>query len=623
MANWNIDNSKKTYNINNWGDGYFDINSIGNLCVIPSPKKTEIDIYELSQNLKRSNFSFPILLRFLDIIKDKINRIESAFKATMLDHSFYGKHMIAYPIKVNQQSDVIDEVISGTDNTVGLEAGSKPELIAVLAKSKPGALVICNGYKDAEYIKLALLGQKLGLKVYIVIEKLSEVALVARVSDENNITPLLGIRTRLATVGSGNWQNSGGENSKFGLNSPQVLEAISQLRGHNLLSSLKLLHFHLGSQIPNLSHIKTGASEIARYFQEFIDLGAEIDTIDVGGGLGIDYEGSKSTNYCSINYSVEQYANAIISPIATTCKKNNLPHPNIICESGRAITAQHAVLITNAIDIDQPAIRNNTFLDCNHSIIDEIKRELKLSISDIDESFLIANTTYKKIQSLFKQGKINLKIKSSAENLYHELCQKIMEAAKTSEQHQHIFNELSQKLADKLFCNLSIFQSMPDIWGIEQIFPIAPIHKLEQKPAYRAIIQDITCDSDGQITDYVDSNGIERSLPVHEFKHGDQYYLGFFMVGAYQEILGDLHNLFGDTHSASIKLCDNGYNILDIKNGDSISDVLKTVNILPHEISSNILRLLDNQSNESINTKDINKIISNALAEYTYLHPGN
>ncbi len=623
MNDWNINNSKKTYNIENWGDGYFDINSAGNLCVIPDQKHTRIDLFKLSQNLQQSNLSFPILLRFLDIIKNKINRIENAFKTAMEDHNFSAEHMIAYPIKVNQQSDVIDEVISGADNTVGLEAGSKPELIAVLAKSKPGSLVICNGYKDAEYIKLALLGQKLGLKVYIVIEKLSEVALIARVASENNAVPLLGIRTRLATVGSGNWQNSGGENSKFGLSSSQVLKAISQLSSYDLLSSLKLLHFHLGSQIPNLSNIETGACEIARYFHEIRDLGADIDTIDVGGGLGIDYEGSKSTNYCSINYSVEQYANAIISPIATICEKNNLDHPNIICESGRAITAQHAILITNAVDIDQPAIRNNTFLDCSHSIIDEIKRELKLSISDIDESFLIANTTYKKIQSLFKQGEISLIIKSSAENLYHELCQKIMVAAKTSEQHQHIFNELSQKLADKLFCNLSIFQSMPDIWGIKQIFPIAPIHKLEQKPAYKAIIQDITCDSDGQIKDYVDSNGIERSLPVHEFKHGDQYYLGFFMVGAYQEILGDLHNLFGDTHSASIKLCDNGYNILDIKNGDSISDVLKTVNISPHEISSNILRLLDNQSNKSINTKDINKIINNALAEYTYLHPGN
>lgn len=621
MDNWDINNSKKTYNIKNWGDGYFDINSEGNLCVIPDQKKTRIDLFKLSQNLQQSNLSFPILLRFLDIIKNKINRIENAFKAAIQDHNFCGGHMIAYPIKVNQQSDVIDEVICGTDSKVGLEAGSKPELIAILAKSKPGSLVICNGYKDAEYIKLALLGQKLGLKVYIVIEKLSEVALITRISNENNITPLLGIRTRLATVGSGNWQNSGGENSKFGLNSSQVLKAISQLRSYDLLSSLKLLHFHLGSQIPNLSHIETGACEIARYFQEIRDLGADINTIDVGGGLGIDYEGSKSTNYCSINYSIEQYAAAIISPIATTCRKSNLPHPNIICESGRAITAQHAMLITNAVDIDQPIITNDTLIDCNHPIIDDIQRELKLSISDIDESLLIANATYKKIQSLFKHGEINLKTKSSAEKLYYELCSKIMEASKSSEQHQYTFNELSQKLADKLFCNLSIFQSMPDIWGIEQIFPIVPIHKLEKEPTSRAIIQDITCDSDGQINDYVDNNGIERSLPVHEFKHGDQYYLGFFMVGAYQEILGDLHNLFGDTHSASIKLCGNGYKILNIKNGDTISDVLKTVNILPDEITSNVLELLNDKLNGSFNAEDITKIIDNALAEYTYLHP--
>lgn len=621
MNDWNINGSKKTYNIKNWGDGYFDINSAGNLCVIPNQKKTEIDLFKLTKELQESTLSFPILVRFLDIIQSRISRIETAFKTAMQEQEFSSEHMIAYPIKVNQQLDVIDEVISGADNKVGLEAGSKPELIAVLAKSKPGSLVICNGYKDAEYIKLALLGHQLGLKVYIVIEKLSEVALIARVSKENNATPLLGIRTRLAAAGSGNWQNSGGEDSKFGLNSSQVIEALSQLRNYDLLSSLKLLHFHLGSQIPNLSHIETGTHEIARYYQEIRGLGADIDAIDVGGGLGIDYDGSGSTSYCSINYSIEQYAIAIISPIAAICKKNNLPHPNIICESGRAITAQHAVLLTNVIDIDQPTPTDNVIIECSHPVIDELKRELKLSISDIDESLLIANAIYKKIQSLFKHSEINLKTKSAAEKLYYELCRKIMDASRSSNQHQDIFNKLSQKLADKLFCNLSIFQSMPDIWGIEQIFPIAPIHKLEQKPSRRAILQDITCDSDGQIKDYVDNNGIERSLPVHNFKHGEQYILGFFMVGAYQEILGDLHNLFGDTHSASIKLCGEGYKILNIKNGDTISDVLKTVNFSPNKITNGILELLNKLPNEPFKAEDISKIISDALAEYTYLHP--
>lgn len=621
MNDWNINNSKETYNINNWGDGYFDINSTGNLCVIPRRNDIQIDLFELTKKLQGSNLSLPILVRFLDIIHNRIERIETAFSTAMQKQDFSGKHTIVYPIKVNQQFDVIDEVTSDPTRNIGLEAGSKPELIAVLAKSKPGSLVICNGYKDAEYIKLALLGQKLGLKVYIVIEKLSEVALVAKISKENHTTPLLGIRAKLAAAGSGNWQNSGGEDSKFGLSSSQVLEAISQLRNYDLLSSLKLLHFHLGSQIPNLSHIETGAHEIARYYQEIRCLNADIDTIDVGGGLGVDYDGSGSTNYCSINYSIEQYATAIISPIATICKKEGLPHPNIICESGRALTAQHAVLLTNVIDIDQPTPTDNIKINCSQPIINELERELTLEISDIDESLLITNAIYKKIQSLFKHGEIDLKIKSAAEKLYYELCRKIMEASRSSNQHQDIFNKLSQKLADKLFCNLSIFQSMPDIWGIEQIFPIAPIHKLEKKPSCRAILQDITCDSDGQIKDYVNNNGIERSLPVHQFKHGEQYILGIFMIGAYQEILGDLHNLFGDTHSASIRLCNDGYKILNIKRGDTIADVLKTVNFLPDEITSGVLGLLDELPNQPFKADDISKIISRALAEYTYLHP--
>lgn len=624
MQNWSIKDSRNTYNIEKWGDGYFDICDKGNLCITPQRNGIKIDANELSRQLIDSGLTFPILIRFLDIIQNRIDRIESAFSTAMTKHDFNANHKIIYPIKVNQQQDVVDEVISQGYGRIGLEAGSKPELIAVLAKSPPDSTVICNGYKDEEYLRLALLGQQMGLKVYIVIEKISEIPLIERTAKQLNIQPLLGIRARLASAGSGNWQNSGGEDSKFGLTSNQILDALKQLSSLKLLPSLQLLHFHIGSQITDITHIKEGAKEIASYFQQISLHHTPIKVIDVGGGLGIDYEGSGSTTSCSINYSVDQYADAIISPIAAICRNYKLQPPDIICECGRAITAQHAVLLTNVIDHDRQDTTPPVPASTTHELITDIKQVLSRPITNVNAAYSNAQQLYIRTQELFKSGSISLKIKANAECLYHSYCNTILNTPNIQQNHPELFNKLTKKLADKLFCNLSIFQSMPDIWGIEQIFPIMPIHKLDKKPDSRAILLDITCDSDGQISEYVDSAGLENSLPVHTFSRGESYILGFFMVGAYQEILGDLHNLFGDTHSVNIKLNANGFVIQDIRKGDTIAEVLKTVNFQPQQVIDSVLQLSNSNTSsdsKSIHADEVKSIIKKSLAEYTYLHP--
>ncbi len=624
MSNWTISDSRKTYNIEKWGDGYFDISENGNLSVTPGRNGVKIDINSLSKKLSESGLTFPILIRFLDIIHNRIDRIESAFSSAMNKYNYHAEHRIIYPIKVNQQQDVIDEVISHGKERVGLEAGSKPELLAVLAKSLPGSTVICNGYKDEEYIRLALLGQQIGLKVYIVIEKISEIPLINHVAKQTQITPLLGIRARLASAGSGNWQNSGGEDSKFGLTTAQILLALEQLSNLDLLSSLKLLHFHIGSQITDLNHIKTGATEIARYFQQISTLDVDIKVIDVGGGLGVDYEGSQSTGFCSTNYSIAEYAEAIISPITNICNSYKLQPPDIICESGRALTAQHAIILTNTVDFDRQEITNIESITDSHELILQLKQALLAPIHNIETAFTNTQKLYKQIQDLFKTGKLTLKIKADAETLYRNYCRKILETKEIRKDAPNIFNKLSEKLADKLFCNLSIFQSMPDIWGIEQIFPIMPIHKLDEKPDKRAVLLDITCDSDGQIKKYVDAAGLEKSLPVHHFNHGDRYIIGFFMVGAYQEILGDLHNLFGDTHSINVKLENDSFIIKNTRRGDTITDVLRTVNFQPDQILDAVLQLFNNHkpnNNSHIDSETIASLIKTSLNEYTYLHP--
>ncbi len=618
MSNWSTSDSRRIYNIEKWGDGYFDICNNGNLITTPKRNGVAIDIDKVSQQLIDSGLTFPILIRFLDIIHDRIDRIESAFAAAMTKYNYDATHKIVYPIKVNQQQDVIDEIISHGKNRVGLEAGSKPELIAVLSKSLPGSTIICNGYKDEEYVRLALLGQQIGLKVYIVIEKTSEISLIDRIARQVNVKPLLGIRARLASAGSGNWQNSGGEDSKFGLTAKQILNSIEDLRELGLTSSLQLLHFHIGSQITDIVHIKESAQEIARYYQQVSSLGAKIDAIDVGGGLGVDYEGQHATTPCSINYTIEEYTDAIINPIASICSDSDLPFPDIICESGRALTAQHAIVLTNVIDHDHHDEILSESVSNSHEILLELKQTLSEEITKVDTAFSIAQDVYTRVQNLFKTGEISLKSKANAEGLYRHFCSKILNTPKIQQTHPEIFNLLSKKLADKLFCNLSIFQSMPDIWGIEQIFPIMPIHKLDKKPDKRAILLDITCDSDGQISEYVDALGLERSLPVHKYSRGERYIFGFFMVGAYQEILGDLHNLFGDTHSVNIRLDGDSFVIKNIRKGDTISEVLKTVNFQKQQIIDSIVKLA---TNAKIKPETIASIIKSSLEEYTYLHP--
>ncbi|NOX44089.1 MAG: biosynthetic arginine decarboxylase, partial [Gammaproteobacteria bacterium] len=607
MNHWNIEQARKTYNVLHWSNGYFDINDKGHLVARPTRQQAsaEIDIYTLSDEIKQSGLSLPVLVRFTDILHDRVTVLGNAFRQAMIKNNYQGEYTSVYPIKVNQQRSVVDEILNVTDEHVGLEAGSKPELMVVLALSqKKDSIIICNGYKDREYIRLALIGKQLDNKVYIVIEKISELELIIKEAKDLNIQPLIGIRIRLASIGTGLWQNTGGEKSKFGLSATQVLSVIERLKKVNLLNSLELLHFHMGSQLPNIRDIQNGLNECARYYAEFHRLGAHIRCIDVGGGLGINYDGTRSRNFCSMNYDINEYATSIINTFSNICSENALPHPDIITESGRALTAHHAVLITNVVEAE--TVNQHVPEKISDDIFDDIaEKNIPPAIQDLIEKFnylsehqqdkpkpgennsnyapieIYHDTTHSlsDIHTLYVQGKITLKQRACAEQYYFALCWKIRTLLQASTKtHRDALDELNEKLADKYFCNFSIFQSIPDVWAISQIFPIVPLHRLDEAPERRGRIHDITCDSDGRIDNYVDGEGVESSLPLHSVKANEPYLLGIFLVGAYQEILGDMHNLFGDTDSVNVVVHSDGkYNLEQALPGDTVKSVLQYV----------------------------------------------
>ena len=600
-----IEQSKQTYAIENWGDGYFSINNKGHVCVKPSSDKAiELDLFEIAQSLNDKNLSLPVLVRFTDILKDRVTRLSKAFEKACASHKYQGQYTPVYPIKVNQQRQVVEGILSA-DN-IGLEAGSKPELLAVMALSNKG-VVVCNGYKDRAYIRLALIGLKMGLNLYLVIEKPLELELIIEEAAKLNIKPQLGVRVRLSSISAGKWQNSGGEKSKFGLHAHEVLQLIERLKQTDLLDSLKLLHFHMGSQIANIHDIKIALKEAGQFYVELHRLGAQIKIIDAGGGLGVDYDGSRSRRESSINYSLDEYAQNIVRSFAELCAEKQMPQPDIITESGRALTAHHAVLITNVTDIESVYTHHEELLS------------LPVAPNPV-EHFHDAQFALSEARARFTQDKLSITELAKAENKYALLCQQIKSQLNPNTQSEAIIlEELNEKLADKVFCNFSLFQSMPDIWGIDQIFPIMPIHRLDEQPTRRAVIQDLTCDSDGRIDQYIDGQNLENTMPLHDIDTNTPYLIGFFMVGAYQEILGDMHNLFGDTHSINIKLDDNGYHFYDLQEGEHVSDLLDYVHISTEALKTAFRDKLAKSNLSEQQRQDYEQELIAGLTSYTYL----
>lgn len=628
MSNWTIDDARRTYNIAHWSSGYFDINAQGNICVRAGrDAEASLDLKAIVDEATQT-LTLPLLLRFTHILQDRVDHLCQAFRQAMAYDDYQGSYTAVYPIKVNQQRSVVERINAEQNAQVGLEAGSKPELMAVMAISRPGGVIVCNGYKDREYIRLALIGNALGHRVYIVVEKPSELKLVIEESRKLDIKPLLGVRVKLASIGAGKWQNTGGEKSKFGLTATQILQCLQTLEEAGMLDCLQMLHFHLGSQLANIRDIQRGMRECARYYAELRRMNANINCIDVGGGLGIDYEGTRSRSFCSINYSVDEYANNVVHALWEICEEQGLPHPNIFSESGRALTAHHAVLITNVIDtgqvteadIDQPP------QDADPIIIHDMwqryqeLRQLQTN-SALLEIYHDIHHGLSEAQTMYTHGVLNLAQRAHIEDIYFASCRRLRAAIDpAAKHHREMLDELNEKLADKYFCNFSLFQSLPDVWAIDQIFPVMPIHRLHEQPSRRAVIEDITCDSDGRIDHYVDSEGVETSLPLHTFQRGDTYILGIFLVGAYQEILGDMHNLFGDTDSIDVELtADGAYRLSRPMRGDTVDSVLRYVQYDAAQLLEQYRAKVDASISDSARREALLEEIENGLYGYTYL----
>lgn len=582
MKNWNINKAAEMYNIEGWGSDYFHIDNNGNINVKSPVNGNSVALIDIIDELGFKDINSPILLRFPDIMEDRIKQISDAFDKAAKEFNYNSETFTVYPIKVNQMKQVVEEVVKCSKKyNIGLEAGSKPELHAVLALAEnDNAPIICNGYKDEEFIELALLAKKMGKDIYLVVEKLNELKLILKISKEKNIKPNIGIRIKLTSSGSGRWEDSGGDKSKFGLSPSELLDAVELTKEAGLLDCVKLIHFHLGSQITKIRRIKIALREASQYYYQLRNLGCNIEIVDVGGGLGVDYDGTNSSNPSSINYDIQEYANDIVFAMVNIADKNNLPHPKIITESGRAITAHHSILIFDVLETMSPPKIDSTFkLDNNsHENIKELYNIYKtIKYKNMFEHWHDANQIREENNTLFTLTNLDLKTRALTERLFWSIAEKFRELSIEYNIESEELEQASTLLADKYFCNFSIFQSLPDSWAINQIFPIVPIHRLNEYPESRATLQDITCDSDGKMDKFVANNYIEKWLPVHKLKKGEYYYLGAFMVGAYQEILGDLHNLFGDTNAAHVEILEDSYKITKVIEGEAVDEVLSYV----------------------------------------------
>jgi arginine decarboxylase len=574
MANpWNTDTARHTYAVPYWGDGYVDVNEAGDIVMRPQGSRgPAISLPEIVERARTEGLRLPLLVRFPDILADRLSRLQQAFAKAIGEWSYAGGYTAIYPIKVNQQRGVVAELVAAGEHGFGLEAGSKPELMAVLAMARAGSIVICNGYKDREYIRLALIGRKLGLRIHIVIEKPSELEHVIAEAKALEVEPLLGVRVRLASIG--------GDKGKFGLSPAQVLGLIERLEQAGLKHTLKLQHFHMGSQISNVRDIANGMREATRYFVELTRLGVPLEIVDVGGGLGVDYEGSRSRSHNSINYSIEQYAATIVQSLAEAVESEGLKAPHILTEAGRAMTAHHAVMVVNVSEVEAVPAGSLPAVQANEPTVLRHLREVheELSVRPPLELFHEAQHHLQEGQTLYALGQLSLADRARLDELYYAIVSAVRARLLPAERaHRQALDDLEEKLVDKYFVNFSVFESVPDVWAIDQIFPIAPIARLNEQPTRRGVLVDLTCDSDGRIDHYVDAEGVDVSLPLHALKDGESYRLGIFMVGAYQETLGDIHNLFGDTDAVNVRVEGGSYVFAHKRRGDTTDLMLDYV----------------------------------------------
>lgn len=594
MRKWRIEDSAELYNIPGWGLKYFSVNDKGHVQVTPKENGPAIDLKEVMDTLQLRDVQAPVLLRFPDILDDRIRKISECFGRAASEYEYQGNNYIVYPIKVNQMQPVVSEIVShGNKYNIGLEAGSKPELHAVLAvNTHEDSIIVCNGYKDEDYVELALLAQKMGRRIFIVVEKINELKLIANVARRLNVTPTIGIRIKLSSSGSGKWEESGGDVSKFGLNSSELLDALQFLEHNKMMGCLKLIHFHIGSQITKIRRIKNALREAMQFYVQLQKSGFEIDFVDIGGGLGVDYDGTRSSSgENSMNYSIQEYVNDSVSSLVDVCTKNNLKHPNIITESGRSLTAHHSVLIIQALETAQlPIWDDNETLDEDAH---ELARELyniwdKIDPARMFEDWHDALQIREEALELFSLGLLSLRDRARIEKLFWSVARDVRDLSGSMKHPPEELRKAARMLPEKYFCNFSLFQSLPDSWAIDQMFPIMPIARLDEKPTHQCTIQDITCDSDGKINRFVAPSGSSYCLNVHGIKANEPYYLGVFLVGAYQEILGDLHNLFGDTNAVHITLNKDSYEIAQIIDGQAVADVLDYVEYNPKRLVRNL-----------------------------------
>ena len=629
---WTIASARSLYNIEGWGIGFFDINEAGHVVVRPDRAKEdrELDLFELANDLEEQGVGLPLLLRFSDILRSRIESLNEKFARAREEYGFAGGYTTVYPIKVNQQRHVVEEIVEfGKSAGVGLECGSKPELQAVLGLAEhTDHMIVCNGYKDEEFMRLALMGQKLGHQVFIVLEQLSEVDVLLKVADELGVNPTAGVRIKLYSEGSGRWARSGGEKSKFGLSTAQLVRLVDKLKTIGRLDILKLIHFHLGSQITDIRYIKSGLQEVTRYYAELRGMGVDITHVDVGGGLGVDYDGSSSTSQASVNYTLQEYADDVVYTIAEACRQHELPMPHLISESGRALTAHHALLLLSVIDVESQA--DNTVPELtkdHHGLLHEMAADYnsvskRVSKKRVREVFHDATFDKERAQELFNSGVLTLRDRAISEQIYLSTIGAVARIAQRDrDEYSDIVDDVEATMVDRYFCNFSLFQSLPDSWAIDQIFPIMPIHRLNDEPTRRGTIQDVTCDSDGKIETFIGDRTPHKSLELHPFNDGDQYIIGIFLTGAYQEILGDLHNLFGDTNAVHIRLSETkGYEVTDLVHGDTVTEVLDYVQFRASDLLATFRRKVANAT--GLARQEANMFIADYIAGlegYTYL----
>lgn len=628
MRRWRIEDSAELYNVKGWGRSYFSINDKGHVQVTPKEGYAAVDVKDVL-DLQLRDITPPVLLRFPDILDNRIEKISRCFKQAAEEYNYKAQNFIIYPIKVNQVRQVVEEIVShGKKFNIGLEAGSKPELHAVLALNiADKSVIVCNGYKDENYIELALLAQKMGRRIYIVAEKLNELKLIVTVAKRIGIRPNIGVRIKLTSSGSGKWEESGGDSSKFGLNSSELLEAIAFLENKDMKDCLKLIHFHIGSQITKIRHIKNALREACQFYVQLSKMGFGIEFVDIGGGLGVDYDGTRSSaSENSMNYSIQEYANDSISQLVDACEKNNLPQPNIITESGRSLTAHHSILVLDVLETTHvPQWDDDDVVEEGEH---ELAREIyaiwdKLNQQRIFESWHDALQIREEALDLFSLGLLDLRTRAIIEKLFWSIAREVNDIALTLKHAPEELRKVVKILPDKYFCNFSLFQSLPDSWAIDQVFPIMPLSRLDEKPTRHATLQDITCDSDGKVSTYVSSQGASNFLPVHALKNGEPYYLGVFLVGAYQEILGDMHNLFGDTNAVHIDVYKDHYEIDQVIEGETVAEVLDYVEYNSKKLVRNVESWVTaSMKSGKITPEEGREFLSNyrsGLYGYTYL----